>query len=557
METKQQGNERLKCIGEIYEVSKGSKLNEEVFVKLDSEMGILAMYFSGSKKEAFITAVIFALNCEGDMADFADLRNHFDCNPMKILEFNKDLEHLYNRNILIREKSVRHRGRQASNTNAQYAVCKLISDCIMNAKPMPVLEGNVKTKNVLSVLEELYEKGQECDDDEISTFELIYGCQSLVLENRHFPLIERVYNFNYRATENYLFLYLIWKTISGVETVDTSRVLEGIFDDVVRRFGYMQDIINAKNPLVRDGWIDIENSGFANNSKLKLSEKTLEMLEEYDIKLFNEVKKDNVIAPKDIKAKNQVFGEEEAKQLDMLYQVLEDKHFKRTQERLDAKGLPKGITVLLHGLPGTGKTESALQIAKKTNREIMKIEISQSKSMWFGESEKIIKSIFTDYRAYAKKCERTPILFFNEADAIISKRKEGSNSNVAQTENAIQNILLEEFENFDGILIATTNLISNLDSAFDRRFLFKVNYQLPTPEIKAQIWQSKLPTLPVDQCQKLATAFDFSGGQIDNIIRKIEIEEIIHGQTLCYDNILSFCQAETMRKDRVAVGFGR
>jgi SpoVK/Ycf46/Vps4 family AAA+-type ATPase len=128
-------------------------------------------------------------------------------------------------------------------------------------------------------------------------------------------------------------------------------------------------------------------------------------------------------------------------------------------------------------------------LAIDTNREIMKVEISQSKSMWFGESEKIIKRIFTDYKAFAKESKQTPILLFNEADAILSKRNAAGSSNVAQTENAIQNILLEEFENFEGILIATTNLASNLDTAFERRFLYKVQFQKPSVNIRAKIWK--------------------------------------------------------------------
>lgn len=160
------------------------------------------------------------------------------------------------------------------------------------------------------------------------------------------------------------------------------------------------------------------------------------------------------------------------KQLETLKNLLPEEKFVETQKRLKEKGLPEGITVLLHGHPGTGKTEVVNQLAKATNRQIMKVDISQTKSKWFGESEKMIKKIFTDYQNFAKDCDQTPILLFNEADAIISKRKDLNSSNVAQTENALQNIILEELENFAGILMATTNLAENLDSAFDRKISF-------------------------------------------------------------------------------------
>ncbi len=210
----------------------------------------------------------------------------------------------------------------------------------------------------------------------------------------------------------------------------------------------------------------------------------------------------------------------------------------------------------MNGVPGTGKTEIVKQLAKSTDREIIKVEISQSKSMWFGESEKIIKRIFTDYRAYANESKRTPILLFNEADAIISKRKDSGSSNVVQTENAIQNIILEELESFDGILMATTNLANNLDAAFERRFLFKVEFKKPAKEVRAKIWKSKLSHLDNELCQVLADKFDFSGGQIDNIIRKSEIQEIVHGTVTNFEQIQSFCNEESISESRRKIGFG-
>src|SRR5690606_22400642 len=115
-------------------------------------------------------------------------------------------------------------------------------------------------------------------------------------------------------------------------------------------------------------------------------------------------------------------------------------------------------------------------------------------------------------KSYAKNCLLKPILLFNEADAIIGKRKEIGSSNVDQTENTIQNILLEELEGFDGIFLATTNLVKNLDAAFDRRFLFKIEFHKPETSIKAKIWNSKMPVLTEDECKMLASRFDFSGG---------------------------------------------
>lgn len=228
------------------------------------------------------------------------------------------------------------------------------------------------------------------------------------------------------------------------------------------------------------------------------------------------------------------------------------------QNRLKEKNLPFGITSVFFGAPGTGKTESVYQIAKETGRAIYKVDISNTKSMWFGESEKKIKQIFSTYNSYIETLEQCPILLFNEADAIISKRKESTSSAVSQTENAIQNIILEELENFKGIFFATTNLFGNMDSAFERRFLFKVEFSLPNEENRFKIWESKLGFLKKEELIQLASISDFSGGQIDNIVRKCELEYIVSGAFPDFEKIKNFCSEERNGKtEKIKIGFNK
>lgn len=197
-----------------------------------------------------------------------------------------------------------------------------------------------------------------------------------------------------------------------------------------------------------------------------------------------------------------------------------------------------------------------MQIAKETGRAVMHVDISNTKSMWFGESEKIIKRIFADYRRLCEKSKTKPILLFNEADAIFSKRKDVDRSNVAQTENAIQNIILEEMEKLDGILVATTNLADNFDAAFERRFLFKIRFDKPTTEAKKSIWQSKLSILTDEESQVLATSFDLSGGQIDNIVRKVIMNEIVKGEIPTLEGLKMLCGEEMLNSANISkIGF--
>ena len=159
----------------------------------------------------------------------------------------------------------------------------------------------------------------------------------------------------------------------------------------------------------------------------------------------------------------------------------------------------------------------------------MIVDIPNIKSKWVGESEKNIKAIFDIYREQVKRSQLSPILLFNEADAIIGMRKSGAENAVDKMENSLQNIILQEMESLDGIMIATTNLQQNMDKAFERRFLYKIKFEKPTIEARAHIWHEMIPELGEKEAQILASNYDFSGGQIENIARKYTIDSILHG----------------------------
>ena len=214
----------------------------------------------------------------------------------------------------------------------------------------------------------------------------------------------------------------------------------------------------------------------------------------------------------------------------------------------------------MYGGPGTGKTETVYQLARQTGRDIMAIEVPQIKSKWVGDSEKNIKAVFEKYRAMVAKSKVAPILLFNEADAIIGVRKSGAENAVDKMENSIQNIILQEMETLNGIMIATTNLTENLDAAFERRFLYKIEFEKPDPCVRQHIWRTMLPELDDNECKALAEGFDFSGGQIENVARKYSIDGILDDleQKDRLNELTSLCSEERINDsmaDRRRVGF--
>jgi SpoVK/Ycf46/Vps4 family AAA+-type ATPase len=298
--------------------------------------------------------------------------------------------------------------------------------------------------------------------------------------------------------------------------------------------------------LIIQGFIENSNSdGFSDRESFKLTDKVKnELLPELKIKM--PINGKDILSVQTIQEKKLFYNRKEADQINRLASFLNKDSFREIRERLVQSGMRTGFACLFFGPPGTGKSETAYQLARQTGRDIMMVDISQTKSMWFGQSEKKIKEIFIRYRRFVEESDVTPILLFNEADAVIGKRKDVSSSAVAQTENAIQNIILQELENLNGILIATTNLTDNMDKAFERRFLYKVEFQKPDLSIRQSIWQSMITSLSDDDAYELASRYDFSGGQIENITRKHAIEFVLSGMEPSLERLTVFCQEELL-----------
>jgi hypothetical protein len=259
-----------------------------------------------------------------------------------------------------------------------------------------------------------------------------------------------------------------------------------------------------------------------------------------------------VIRYTEMAAKELFYNDSERPQVAQIEDALSGEMYRAVQERLKEKGMSVGIVCLFSGGPGTGKTETAMQIARKTGRHIMKVDLSTIRGKYVGESEKNIKAVFDSYRELLKKSNNVPILLFNEADGVIGKRLAISNGSanptIAMMENTIQNIILDELENFTGILIATTNLTCNMDDAFERRFLYKVEFKKPGYKVRKSIWHSVMPELPEETVHALALEHHLSGAQIQNVVRKSVINYAVSGNDASLVSLKSLCYEEQSSK---------
>ena len=246
----------------------------------------------------------------------------------------------------------------------------------------------------------------------------------------------------------------------------------------------------------------------------------------------------------------------EGAQVERLASLIDPDHLGDIFESMKARGLRTGFTCLFYGAPGTGKTETVYQLARRTGRKILMADVAQLRNCYIGETEKNVRRLFMDYRTAVAEEEHTPILLFNEADALLGTRMEGATRAVDRMENSVQNILLQELEDFSGILIATTNLTGNLDPAFERRFLYKIRFDKPELEPCSQIWKSQFPFLTDEQAHTLAEEFTLSGGQIENVVRKSAVDGILSGRKEGYEQLRQYCLEETVNNSgRTKIGF--
>ena len=175
----------------------------------------------------------------------------------------------------------------------------------------------------------------------------------------------------------------------------------------------------------------------------------------------------------------------------------------------------RGLTVLLFGAPGTGKSMMAQVLAHELNLELYRVDISKVVDKYVGETEKSLSMIFRE----AKKCN--VVLFFDECDTIFAKRSDDGGSNQASANNKTA-LLLQEMEAYDGVCVLATNYKHNIDPAFFRRMKYIVEFQFPNPDTREMLWRTTVPkTTPLDDdvdFRFIAEKFEFAGGNIKNCI---------------------------------------
>ncbi|HEA8255173.1 TPA: ATP-binding protein [Campylobacter jejuni] len=203
---------------------------------------------------------------------------------------------------------------------------------------------------------------------------------------------------------------------------------------------------------------------------------------------------------------------------------------KKVLERLHSWGIKSNknieAKIIFYGPAGTGKTMSALAMAKSMKKSVLSFDCSKILSKWVGESEQNVRKIFDTYKNIVQTCKQSPILLLNEADQFLSTRIDGS-SGSDKMHNQMQNIFLEQIERFSGVIIATTNFLESLDSAFSRRFDYKIEFKKPDFKDRLKIWEKFLPKKALfekDFDINILSNYELSGAQILMVVKNTALK---------------------------------
>lgn len=256
----------------------------------------------------------------------------------------------------------------------------------------------------------------------------------------------------------------------------------------------------------------------------------------------------------DITTVNLYFSSQVTHEIDALRYVISKKGFERAEQILQRNKRNPAIQSLIWGPPGTGKTEVVRQLAKESERDLISIDISKTTHSGWGDSEKAYRDFFRSYRYVAYISQNVPILLLNEADSLLSKRMGTIERSIDKAENAVTDILLQEFETMHGILIATTNFTYSIDDAFDRRFLFKTELGQPDEMAREHIWKSNIPELSDEEARELARAFTLTGAEIQNVATKRGLAELYYMGEMGISFIKELCEKELTLQKKNGIG---
>ncbi|GIL21895.1 MAG: hypothetical protein BroJett042_04080 [Bacteroidota bacterium] len=544
-------NKYLQATLKIHAVLKGSKLSNKTIVKVKAEITLVKRLFHTSQLNAILlSSILHESLLDGDV----DLR--------KLIEYYAVEQGLAQKLALaveeMLEKGIIHKSMPERRNYKRVLLAPLTMEAIMKGERKRIGAKTIKTLDSfmyeVSTMLELRKKGN------VIIEQFVAEINQLVTRAQHLSFVSFVRRHKLPTKEEVMLVQMAANNFNGRESDEVSELIASVADDPLELYFLQAQFRRQEIKLFKEGLVELSLGELGIDTEINLTHMVREQLFSNSSKEMDLLFKPtlcHVHSPESIQDTLLVFDDNILKEMNIIRNVLHPDKYKQVTKKLNRNNLKGGLTILFHGLPGTGKTQSVMQLAKVTKRTVLRLEISKIKTMWVGESEKNIKKVFTEYKRCKQSMAIEPILLFNEADAIFSTRRDVGSS-VDQMENSVQNILLQELEEFDGILFATTNLKQNLDTAFERRFLYKVDFTMPSKTARLEMLKFNFPELDERELSVIVNEVEFTGSAIENIKRKIILSQLFNNRKKITTSLLyAWLVEESNAFGKNAIGFKR
>lgn len=546
---KNQDFDKLKCIEHIVAEAFGSKSKKEELLALP-EIKILLQFFKISYEELVVLSLLIEGGIRQEEQGIDAFLEYFGGGLSGLKDINQALHNLISKGYVVATTKNKFSKTLIKQT---FEVDEKVYEALLNNKKERLEFKPAKNfTKLLKNINEIYEKRTSgCYDAETmrkrieQELSLAKKCDELDWLNSFTELT---------LEDQILFLLAAYNHQKNEEQIDLEYHIKQIEDNFTKQKAFRDSIANKTSMLIMNDLLLKAEDGFVFDEFVGLTEKAIHALFQ---KESNKAKKKTfstatILQPEDIFLEELFYNESELSQINTIEKILSKEKHQLVVNHLAENGLGKGISILFNGFSGTGKTATAKRLAKTTNRPLFCVDVEKIANKWIGDSEKNTKKIFDEYYEFSNQCELTPILFFNE-DSIFSKRVEVGHSS-DRTHNSMQNILLEQMEEFSGISIVTSNHAEKLDKAFERRFLYKVEFEKPTKETQYNLLSNAFQNISKETINTVLEEYSFTGGQIYNIKKKYIMQCIIDDEDL-ESLFIRLCKEEIKTTTNTKIGF--
>ena len=538
----------------IADATREKIFNPELVQSLVDKATPIIQFFSLTVEEAIILCYCIDANLKDQVINKESIISHFGKDITALADVEEYIEQLNKKKLIF-----------LSNKNKRFT--RQYKFIHLNPKvPAAMAEGDSSLLGLRSCvtfsdfLSEMNELIVNRMNDHISSLELLMETNQLIEKSKAIKEVKWIKKQKrLRGNDLLVFLNICIEQSDGDDEVDIDKIITEVIDNSADRINFKQAIKTEKSILFRENYIEHAGNIFGMMNLVKLTDETLDQLMQYkrsEVQREFNPRMGTLINCEKIGEEQLYYNHQEEKQINTLKNALLEPNYKNIADRMRKSSMLPGLTILLFGPGGTGKTATVKALARETGRHLFMVDIPKVNSKWVGESEKNLSRVFDEYRKAKKFYSQHPILLFNEADAILSKRI-NVNSSVDKMNNTLQNILLQELEDFEGIFMATTNLANNLDTSFDRRMLWKLELNKPDTEVRHKIIKSVFPEFDNNFIEDLNQKFQLTGGQISNIKKKLLVKSLLHESFNIQDEVIALCEQENALRNhaRPVIGF--